>query len=100
MVRKKYPRVFLDYNSYPVKINHFHFNRNNMTTFSITSYYDPYGDGKSDRKVARRTFYHTNGSVDEVKAYVNKYNITADYYNHLSLVFKPYKRTKEFSGYL
>lgn len=51
-----------------------------MTQFSIISYFDPYGDMKSNRKQLSRKNYQSEKSLDEVKAIIEKYN-DGKYYN-------------------
>lgn len=51
-----------------------------MTQFSIISYFDPYGDMKSNRKQLSRKNYQSKKSLDEVKAVIEKYN-DGKYYN-------------------
>lgn len=50
------------------------------TKFSIISYFDPYGDMKSTRKVFSRKNYESEKSLDEIKAIIEKYN-DGKYYN-------------------
>lgn len=51
-----------------------------MTQFSIISYFDPYGDMKSNRKQLSRKNYQSAKTLDEVKAIIEKYN-DGKYYN-------------------
>jgi hypothetical protein len=51
-----------------------------MTQFSIISYFDPYGDMKSNRKQFSRENYQSEKSLDEVKEIIEKYN-NGKYYN-------------------
>ena len=50
------------------------------TRFSIISYFDPYGDMKSNRKVLSRKNYESEKSLEEVKAIIEKYS-DGKYYN-------------------
>ena len=50
------------------------------TQFSIISYFDPYGDMKSNRKVYSRKNFESEKSLDEVKAIIEKYS-DGQYYN-------------------
>lgn len=50
------------------------------TQFSIISYFDPYGDMKSNRKVYSRKNYESEKTLDEVKAIIEKYS-DGKYYN-------------------
>lgn len=50
------------------------------TRFSIISYYDPYGDMKSARKIHKRKNYESEKSIEEVKTLIDEYNGGA-YYN-------------------
>jgi hypothetical protein len=66
-----------------------------MTTFSVISYFDPYGDGKSSRKVFSRQFFHTEKTKEEIlQAFENRIN---KYYGGVDLRFKPYKKTKQWN---
>lgn len=68
---------------------------NNVITFSVTDFFDPYGDGKSDRKVLSRKFYHTDKTKQDIEAF---FKIRLDqYYNGVRLNFKPYKKTVFFN---
>ena len=50
------------------------------TQFSIISYFDPYGDMKSNRKVHSRKNFESEKSLEEVKAIVEAYS-DGKYYN-------------------
>jgi hypothetical protein len=50
------------------------------TQFSIISYFDPYGDMKSDRKVLSRKNYESEKSLEEVRVIIEKYS-DGKYYN-------------------
>jgi len=63
-----------------------------MITFSTTTFFDPFGDGKSVRKVFKRRFYHTDKTKQEIE---NLFK-SEGYFNEVVLTFKDYKRTKEF----
>lgn len=65
-----------------------------QTTFSIIRYFDPMGDGKSDRKVLKREFFHSDKSKSEIQAYFDNLNKSTGYYSKITIVFKPYKKTK------
>ena len=54
------------------------------TRFSIISYFDPYGDMKSDRKVHSRKNYESEKSLEEVKAITEKYS-DGKYYNGVDI---------------
>ena len=70
------------------------------TTFCIISFFDPYGDRKSTRKIFKRRFFHTEKSKEEViEKYASLTSEHADYYGGVNLKFAPYKRTKEWRGY-
>lgn len=69
-----------------------------MITFSATSFFDPYGDGKSERKVFKRTFFHTTKTKQEVEKIFADFN-AGKYYSALRINFpkKPYiVKTKNF----
>jgi hypothetical protein len=58
-----------------------------MTTklkFSIISYFDPYGDMKSNRKQHSRINYESEFSLDEVRKIIETYN-DGKYYNAVTL---------------
>lgn len=65
-------------------------------TFSVTRYYDPYGDGKSARKVLRRTALETKKTEKQVSDYFARVNKNRNYYQEVTLTFKPYKRVVDF----
>lgn len=65
----------------------------NQITFSVTHFFDPYGDGKSARKVLKREFFHTCKTPDEIRA---NFPDNGKYYGEKLLKFKPYRRTKNF----
>lgn len=51
-----------------------------MTTFSIISFSDPYGDMKSNRKQLSRKNYQSEKPLSEVKEIIDQYN-DGKYYN-------------------
>ncbi len=51
-----------------------------MTTFSIISFFDPYGDMKSNRKQLSRKNYQSEKPLSEVKEIIDQYN-DGKYYN-------------------
>ena len=55
------------------------------TQFSIITFYDPFGDGKSPRKEFRRTNFETNKTLEEVKSILSAYNAKVGYYTEVSL---------------
>ena len=55
------------------------------TQFSIITYFDPYGDGKSPRKEFRRTNFETNKTLEEVLRIVDGYNNKVGYYAEVIL---------------
>lgn len=65
-----------------------------QTTFSIESYFDPYGDGKSDKKLFKRKFYNTKLSGDSLKKIHVVINKNRNYYSTTFLKIKPYKKTQ------
>lgn len=71
-------------------------------TFSVTSYFDPYGDGKSTRRVFSRKFYKTKQSKHEIQELFYKKNRYCDYYSEQLINFpsKPYKRVIDFDKIL
>lgn len=67
------------------------------TTFSITSFFDPMGDGKSERKVFKRNFYHSDSDKQSITNFVaTVLNASNSYYGERVLRFKAYKITKPF----
>lgn len=54
------------------------------TQFSIISYFDPYGDMKSNRKQLSRKNYESEKSLEEVKSIIAKYN-DGKYYNAVAV---------------
>ena len=54
------------------------------TTFSIISYFDPFGDMKSTRKELSRKNYESKKSFDDVKSIIENYN-DGKYYNAVSV---------------
>ena len=69
-------------------------------TFSVTSYYDPYGDKKSQRAVYKREFYKTKKTQEEITRIFKMKNESRSYYGALTLRFpsKPYRRVKDFDA--
>jgi len=67
-----------------------------MITFSIISYFDPYGDSKSDKKVFKRHFFNSNLTRDELSQLVLSTNYNRTYYRQIDIIFKNYKKTKPF----
>lgn len=69
-----------------------------MITFSITTFFDPMGDGKSTRKVFKRSFYHSDNDLDQIQDFfdtvINPDKTT--YYREKVIKFAPYKKTKAF----
>ena len=55
------------------------------TQFSIISYFDPYGDMKSSRKVHSRKNFESKKTLDEVKEIIDKYS-DGKYYNGVDVV--------------
>lgn len=55
------------------------------TKFSIISFYDPYGDMKSNRKQLRRENCESEKPLSEIKAIIEKYN-DGKYYNGVEVV--------------
>ena len=51
-----------------------------MTTFSIISFFDPFGDMKSNRKQLSRKNYQSEKPLSEVKEIIDQYN-DGKYYN-------------------
>lgn len=54
------------------------------TQFSIISYFDPFGDMKSSRKVFGRKNFESEKTLDEVKSIIEKYS-DGKYYNGVSV---------------
>ena len=50
------------------------------TQFSIISYFDPYGDMKSNRKELSRKNYQSHKSIDKITKIIETYN-DSKYYN-------------------
>ncbi len=68
-----------------------------MITFSITTFFDPMGDGKSARKVFKRNFYHSNNDREQIQDFTDTVlNASNSYYGERLLKFKDYKKTKPF----
>lgn len=55
------------------------------TKFSIITYFDPYGDGKSHRKEFSRTNFETTKTLNEVERIILAYNNKVGYYNKITL---------------
>ena len=55
------------------------------TQFSIITYFDPFGDGKSPRKEFSRTNFETTKTLDEVESIILAYNDKVDYYAGITL---------------
>ena len=58
---------------------------NMKTRFSIITYFDPFGDGKSPRKEFRRTNFETNKTLEEVRNIIDGYNDKVGYYTGITL---------------
>jgi hypothetical protein len=62
------------------------------------------GDGKSDRKVLKRCFFHSEMSKSQIEAiflkkYSNaKYLDSIGHYDAVKVIFKDYKKTRLFSN--
>lgn len=54
------------------------------TKFSIISYFDPYGDMKSNRKQLSRKNFESEKSLSEVEQIIEKYN-DGKYYNAVAV---------------
>jgi len=65
-----------------------------MIKFGIKSFYDPYGDGKSERKKFGIFNYHSELSMDEVLSVIKERNGRVGYYQEQYLV-APDGRKKE-----
>ncbi len=68
-----------------------------IVSFSITTYYDPYGDGKSDRKVHGFKKYASNVSSKTLKVVNELLNNNRSYYNQAFISIKQYKKVVTFS---
>ena len=66
------------------------------TKFSVVSFFDPYGDGKSTRKVFKREFFESDLPQDQILEFFLKQNEKANYYSEKIISFKNYKKTKPF----
>jgi hypothetical protein len=67
------------------------------TQFSIISYFDPYGDMKSNRKVHSRKNFESLKSLEDVKKIVERYS-NGRYYNGVE-VAKFDNRVKEILNF-
>lgn len=54
------------------------------TTFSIISYYDPFGDMKSNRKISGRTNYESDKDLSEINDIILQYS-NGKYYNGITI---------------
>jgi shikimate kinase len=73
-----------------------------MTTFSITFYYDPFGDGKSKRRILKRSFFHSEKPEQEIrdifkKRYSQYGQFAQPRYLAPEIIFKYYKKTNLFT---
>ncbi len=59
------------------------------TTFRVTTYFDPYGDGKSQPEVHRRYYYYSYLSKSEIMYYFDKRNAVSNYYRQVDIKFMP-----------
>ncbi len=59
-------------------------------TFSVTKFYDPFGDAKSTRKVFTRKFYAIEKSEIDCNE-IQKIIEHEGYYNEVRVEFKPYQ---------
>src|SRR6185503_4812501 len=68
-------------------------NKMKKTTFSIISYFDPYGDMKSSRKELSRENFESEKTLDEVKAIIEIYS-DGKYYNGVEVADFDNRRKK------
>ena len=69
-----------------------------MILFSIITFFDPYGDLKSDRKQHSRKNYQSEKTFEEVKGIITAYNATADYYSEVKISYTD-NRSKTVSDF-
>lgn len=55
------------------------------TKFSIKTYFDPYGDGKSVKREFSRMNYYSSMSTSDVEDIIRAYNQGRDYYSQVSV---------------
>ena len=55
------------------------------TKFSIISYFDPFGDGKSERKYFKRVNFESSLNLNEVAKRINNFNQKQNYYSSVSI---------------
>jgi transposase len=67
------------------------------TQFSIISYFDPYGDMKSKRKILNRKNFESEKSLSEVQKIIEIYN-NGKYYNAIE-VSTVDNRNKKFQNF-
>lgn len=61
--------------------------------FRVDTYFDPYGDGKSDRKLLNRKFYYSFKTYDEIIA---RFHSTKYYGSEVTFSEKSYKKARQF----
>jgi hypothetical protein len=66
-----------------------------VIAFRVTAYYDPYGDGKSGRKIFKHYYYFTSLSESEVKHHFDVKNACSGYYGEVTVAFMPTPKNKK-----
>jgi hypothetical protein len=65
---------------------------NNLTTFTLTSYIDKFGDGKSLKSFFRRYKYYSDKSPEYIHKIIRSYNDNVDYYSTVKIRFSHHKK--------
>jgi transposase len=69
-----------------------------MNYFRIDYFFDPFGDGKSEKKLHRRVRYFSGKSINELNDLVINFNRDRSYYGKVAIHFRSnrYRYAKEF----
>lgn len=71
-----------------------------MVHFTVTRYFDPYGDRKSDRRIFRIRKYTYNGAKEDIENAAGLYNAKSGYYSEIKIKFGTHKKPgMAFPGY-
>lgn len=61
--------------------------------FRVDTYFDPYGDGKSKRKLFKREFFYSFRCYQEI---LNRFDTKKYYGSEVIFAIKPYQKAKNF----
>lgn len=67
--------------------------------FSIIRFFDPYGDGKSERKQSTRMNFRSGKPLKEVERIIEAYNNTKSYYQQVKIAKFDKRKLKSISDF-